>query len=202
VEKSIQDAKNYVQWINDTVRLDSYSSNAKNRKVFRGQVYWCNFGINIGSEQSGRRPCVILQHDQGNIYSANTIVAPLTHSNSKLDVVVPITDKHDNNGDLILDGYVLLGNIKTISKARLENFITKLSANDMKKIDEAIVKSLGVYQMIQVRDNCIAGQERHIANLGKDIIDKNNSIIVLENRISALTHEVEKSVNRENSVDT
>lgn len=202
MNKNIQDASAYIQWINDTVKLDSISSNAKNRKVFRGQVYWCNFGINIGSEQSGRRPCVILQHDQGNIRSSNTIVAPLTHTNSPLDVVVPISEKYDKSNNLILDGYALLGNIMTISKARLENPISKLTNDDMRKIDEAIAKSMGIYHAIQTRDKRIAGQERHIANLERDIKSRDNSLVDLEKRISELTQELETLENNKNTVDS
>ena len=144
---------------------------------------------------------MILQHDQGNIRSSNTVVAPLTHTNSTLDVVVPISDKHDNSGNLILDGYALLGNIKTISKARLENSITKLSKEDMKRIDEAIAKSMGIFHLIQMREKRIAGQERHIANLERDLENQNTIIIDLERRIDALSHDVEKTENTENSVD-
>ena len=46
-------------------------------------VYYCDFGKNLGSEQSGLRPCVILQNDKGNKYSPTTIVAPITTAAKK-----------------------------------------------------------------------------------------------------------------------
>jgi len=186
---SIQNAKNYMQWINETIRLDATANNAKNRKIYRGQVYWCYFGINIGSEQSEKRPCVILQNDKGNLSSSNTIVAPITHSNSTLDIVIPISDKLDTLGNKILDGYVLLGNIATISKARLENYITELTAFEMKKVNEAIAKSIDIYFMFQKYENHIKNQQNHIINLDQTVKGKDEYIEKLESEIKNLKNE-------------
>ena len=198
---NIQSAKPYLQWINETIRLDSLANSAKGRKVYRGQVYWCCFGINIGSEQSDKRPCVIIQNDKGNLSSPNTIVAPITHTNSTLDIVVPISDKFDGSGNLILDGHVLLGNILTISKSRLENFITSLSKNEMKKVDEAILKSAGIFSIVQQLEKRIEGQQRHIDNLDRDMKIKNESIQTLEAHIEELKKEVEALKNLSNIND-
>jgi len=187
---AIQNAKQYLQWIYETVRLDSLANSARNRKVYRGQVYWCCFGTNIGSEQSDKRPCVIIQNDKGNLSSPNTIVAPITHTNSKLDIVVPISDKYDASGKLILDGHVLLGNILTVSKSRLETYITDLDKNEMKNVNEAISKSIGIFFLIQQLEKQIGGQQRHIDNLERDIKDKVNLLITSEKRIKDLEIEI------------
>ena len=53
------------------------------------------------------------------LISPNTIVALFTHTASSLPIVVSISDKYSpNDGTLIFDGYALLGNIVTVSKAR------------------------------------------------------------------------------------
>jgi mRNA interferase MazF len=180
---SIQDAKPYIQWINETVRLDALASIAKNRRVYRGQVYWCYFGINVGSEQSEKRPCVILQNNQGNINSPNTIVAPITHTKSTLATVVPIADKHDTSGKKVLDGHVLLGNITTISKSRLDSFITDLTTIEMHQINEAIAKSTDIYSLLLKYENQLKGQKKHIDNLMETIKEKDGIIASLEERI-------------------
>lgn len=46
--------------------------------VQRGEIYYVNLGSNLGSEQSGYRPVLIIQNDTGNKYSPTTIVATLT----------------------------------------------------------------------------------------------------------------------------
>ena len=126
----------------DKLYLDIIASKAKSRIVKRGYVYECHFGRCIGSEQEKSRPCVVLQCADGNRNSPNTIVAPITHTGAKLDVVVPIQPQYDQNRCLILDGNVLLGNIITVSKSRLGSEITRLTSIEMKDIELAIIKSL------------------------------------------------------------
>ena len=74
--------------------------------------------------------------------SPNTVVAPITHTTSALPIVVPIAEKKDSSGKLILDGNVLLGNITCVSKARLGDYITDLTADEMRAVDKAIFISL------------------------------------------------------------
>lgn len=134
----------YLEWMKTKLFLDGTANRAKNRVVKRGEVYKCNLGYGVGSEESKERPCVILQRDSANSSSPNVIVAPITHTSSTLPVVISITDKFDASGSLILDGNVLLGNIVCVSKARLGDFITTLSKDEMKRVDEAIAISLDV----------------------------------------------------------
>lgn len=134
----------YLEWLKDKLYLNAIAPNSKGRIVTRGQVYRCKFGVGIGSEECKERPCVILQYDSANKSSPNTIVAPITHTTSRLPIVVPITAKTDASGKTILDGNVLLGNITCISKARLGDYITDLSAQEMKAVDKAISLSLDI----------------------------------------------------------
>ena len=190
----IQNAKLYIKWISETVRLDDLSSASKTRKVYRGQVYWCYFGINIGSEQSEKRPCVILQNNKGNLSSSNTIVAPITHTKSSLPTVVPIADKFDSSGKKILDGNVLLSNIATVSKARLDSYITDLTTDEMKLVDEAIAKSIDIYTLILKYEKQISGQQTHINNLTATIKAKDEEIALLYKRIKELENRQDNSV--------
>jgi mRNA interferase MazF len=67
------------------------------------------------------------------------------------------------------DGQVLLGNIITISKARLDSYVTNLTNSEMKDIDEAIAKSIDIYYLIQKYTRIIDGQGKHIKNLKNTI---------------------------------
>jgi mRNA interferase MazF len=176
VSKYLQSAKEYIEWSKKEIELDRIANNAKSRVVKRGSVYWCDFGINIGSEQEGHRPCVVIQHGDGNKYSSNTIVAPVTHTKSQLDVVVPISDKYDANGKLILDGHVLLGNIVTVSKARLGDAITDLTSNEMKLIDDALAKSVDLFWKFAKYERILADKDEYIGKLRKSIENKDKEI--------------------------
>jgi len=142
--------------------------------------------VNIGSGQSEKRPCVILQNDKGNLSSPNTIVAPITHTRSTLQTVVPIADKHDSSGAIILDGNVLLGNIVTVCKSRLDSYITSLTTSEMKQVNEAIAKSIDIFALFQKLENQITGQQKHISNLTETIKSKDEEIASLRLEINRL----------------
>ncbi len=143
----------YLDWMKEKLYLNHRATNARTRNVTRGQVYRCNLGVGIGSEECKERPCVILQYDSANSTSPNTIVAPITHSTSTLRTVIPIEDKKDSSGAVILDGNVLLGNIVCVSKGRLGDYVSDLSTDEMKKVDEAISVSLGINHYFQTLKN-------------------------------------------------
>lgn len=112
-----------------------------------------------------RTPCVILQYNSANRTSPNTLVAPITHTTSTLPIVVPITEKRDSSGKLILDGNVLLGNIICVSKARLGNYITDLSSVEMKAVDKAISLSLDINHYYQTLQNMYDDKLQYIEKL-------------------------------------
>lgn len=138
-------AEKFIEWLKTKSHLNSISSRAGGRFVKRGQVYWCHFGINIGSEMSktSPRPAIIVQNYIGNLKSPNTIVVPVTHDSGTLPCLVPLTPIVDNsNGKVILDGQANTANIVCVSKARLGDLIATLSNADMKKVDESMAQTL------------------------------------------------------------
>ena len=153
----------YLEWLKNKLYLNAIATSAKNRIVYRGQVYRCNLGIGI--EECKERPCVVLQYNSANRTSPNTLVAPITHTTSTLPIVVPIAEKKDSSGKLILDGNVLLGNITCVSKARLSDYITDLSADEMKAVDKAISLSLGINHHYQTLQNMYDDKLQYIEKL-------------------------------------
>lgn len=143
----------YLEWLKDKLYLNAIAEMAKKRTVYRGQVYRCKFGVGVGSEECKERPCVILQYNSANKTSPNILVAPITHSSSRLPVVVPIADKKDKDEATILDGNVLLGNITCVSKARLGDYVTDLTKEEMKAVDKALSISLDVWKHYQPLQN-------------------------------------------------
>lgn len=155
----------HLEWLKDKLYLNAIAPSAKNRIIYRGQVYRCKFGVGIGSEECKERPCVILQYNSANKTSPNTMVAPITHTNSTLPIVVPIAEKVDSSGNTILDGNVLLGNITCISKARLGNYITDLTPDEMKAVDKAISISLNINHYYRTLQNKYDDKLQYIEKL-------------------------------------
>ena len=46
-----------------------------NRTYARGDMYYADLGIGVGSEQEGCRPVLIIQNDVGNRHSPTVIIA-------------------------------------------------------------------------------------------------------------------------------
>lgn len=114
-----------------------------NKTYFRGELYYADLGTGIGSEQNGYRPVVIIQNDVGNRHSPTTIVAAIsTKINTKANLP---THFHVSPAcGLAQPSIIMLEQIRTIDKARLEKYIGKLSSSDMKGLNHALAISIGV----------------------------------------------------------
>ena len=140
----LTNAQQFISWMNTKSYLNAIAQNATKRFVKRGQVYWCHFGLNVGSEMSKAtpRPAVVVSNFKTNKNSSNVIVVPVTHNKNQLPYLVPITPVTDSSGEVILDGQVDTADIICVSKARLGDLITTLSVKQMKDIDKSISISL------------------------------------------------------------
>jgi len=165
VEVKLDRVQLYLDWLKTKIFLDHQSDNAARRKVNRGNVYRCYFGRGIGSEEEKERPCVVLQGFEGNMKSPNTIVAPITHTSSTLGVVVPINTRYNQDGSILLDGNILLGNIVAVSKARLGDYIATLTTSEMKLVDIAMAKSLDIWKNWVTYENIIKDKDIYIGKL-------------------------------------
>lgn len=111
--------------------------------VKRGDIYFADLSPVVGSEQGGVRPVLIIQNDVGNKYSPTVIVAAITSQiqKAKLPTHVEITAKEHG---LDRDSVVLLEQIRTIDKQRLNERITHLVPELMKRVSEALQISIGL----------------------------------------------------------
>lgn len=137
-------AEQFISWMNTKSRLNANAQKSAKRFVHRGQVYWCHFGLNIGSEMSKStpRPAVVISNFSINKNSSNVVVVPITHNQNQLPYLVPIIPIVDANGNVVLDGQADTAGVICVSKARLGDLITKLSPAQMKDIDKSISISL------------------------------------------------------------
>lgn len=114
------------------------------RRINRGDIYHANLNPIYGSEQGGYRPVLVLQNNRGNQYSPTVIIAAITSkSKTKLPMHVPLKQM----AGLEKDSVVLLEQIRTIDKGRLDNYVGRLELEQMLKIDEALCSSLGIRRL-------------------------------------------------------
>ena len=94
-----------------------------NTTYLRGQLYYADLSKGVGSEQEGYRPVLIIQNDVGNKYSPTVIVAAVT---SKVGVKPKLPTHYfieANTVGLTAPSIVLLEQLRTLDKRRLERYI-------------------------------------------------------------------------------
>jgi mRNA interferase MazF len=107
----------------------------------RGEIYYADLSPVVGSEQGGYRPVLILQNNKGNKYSTTVIIAPISSKIFKNDLPThvliepPFLDKKS---------VILLEQIRTIDKKRIDEKLGTLSIHTMDKVNSAIKTSLDI----------------------------------------------------------
>ena len=112
-------------------------------QVRRGDIFYADLSPVIGSEQGGVRPVLILQNDVGNKYSPTVICAAITSQINKAKLPTHV-EIESVKSTLVKDSVILLEQIRTIDKKRLREKICRIEDSMMKKINRAIMVSLGL----------------------------------------------------------
>lgn len=114
-----------------------------NQTYKRGDIYFADLGQGVGSEQMGYRPVVIIQNDVGNKHSPTVIVAAIT---SKVDARAkqPTHCFIGTDYGLELPSVLLLEQIRTLDKKRLEKFAGSLQEKHLRELNRALAISVGL----------------------------------------------------------
>ena len=110
----------------------------------RGEIYHADLNPVFGSEQGGYRPVLIIQNNRGNRHSPTVIVAAITSQpKTKLPTHVPI------NGirGLEKESFVLLEQIRTVDKRRLDDYVGRLNRDQMNRVEKALRTSMEIKKM-------------------------------------------------------
>lgn len=127
------DTLDFSEWTKEKVNL-RYNGQIPKFPIYNNFIYWCNLGINVGSEQNKLRPVLIVK----------------TSKNSPICTIIPLTSKrlHDKfwfHIDLEeIDSTVLVEQLKVVSKLRIVDPFRKqgklitISQNDWSKINSQL----------------------------------------------------------------
>ena len=127
------DAIQFSEWTKEKANL-RYNGKLPKFPIYNNFIYWCNLGINIGSEQNKLRPVLILR----------------TSKNSPICTVLPLTTKRLQDEfwfhiDLEeVDSTVLVEQLKVVSKLRIINpyrrkgSLVAISSNDWDRINSQL----------------------------------------------------------------
>ena len=110
----------------------------------RGEIYHADLNPVFGSELGGYRPVLIIQNNRGNQHSPTVIVAAITSQpKTKLPTHVPI---NGING-LEKESFVLLEQIRTVDKRRLDDYVGRLNRDQMNRVEKALRTSMEIKKL-------------------------------------------------------
>ena len=103
----------------------------------RGEIYWADLDPTKGSEISKTRPCVIVSRDELNAVLPTLVVCPITSTvrpkwRTRLQIRCA-----NRKADVCTD------QIRTVSKTRLGNCLSKLSKTESKDLHSLLAEMYG-----------------------------------------------------------
>jgi mRNA interferase MazF len=110
----------------------------------RGEIYLVAFDPTVGHEIQKTRPAIIIQNNISNQYSPITIVAAISSQFGSpphpREVVIQM------KGGLSKPSAVVLNQIRSVDRKRLIKRLGSVDAATMRKIDDALMISLGLVE--------------------------------------------------------
>lgn len=107
-------------------------------RIERGEVYWVNFDPSLGGEIQKTRPAVVISNNAANAVLNRLQVIPIT---SRTDRLYPGEALIELNGE---KRKAMADQIATVSKTRLGKRIGVISAEGMRRIEDAVMLQLGL----------------------------------------------------------
>ncbi len=107
----------------------------------RGEIWWVNLDLTVGSETAKKKPCVILQNDVGNARSDTTMVAPLLKGLKNYPFVVSVEATADNGLDD--NRGIHLEQMRVVDNRRIDSKLGTLDDQYWSQIERAICIVLG-----------------------------------------------------------
>lgn len=111
--------------------------------IRRGDIFNINLGNNFTKL---RRPVLVIQNDIGNKHCQSIIVVPLTTIRKVKKLLFSLVIPANTKTGLKEEHVALFSQIRTLQKSHFTNdsYLGRLSLDMMKKVDEAIMLSLGL----------------------------------------------------------
>ncbi len=115
----------------------------KTHPIQRGDIYYANLSPVTGSEQGGIRPVLIIQNNIGNCHSPTVIAAAITGYVEGKRQPTHVRLKGSSCG-LFRDSTVLLEQLRTLDKTRLDEYMGSVGEDKMREVDAALSVSVGL----------------------------------------------------------
>jgi mRNA interferase MazF len=113
----------------------------------RGEIYLVEFDPTRGHEIKKTRPALVIQNDIGNRHSSLTIVAAITSKVSTTPYPIEVIVEPTRANGLVVTSSIHLDQIRSIDRERLVKRLGALDPATMRKVEDAIKISLGLFEL-------------------------------------------------------
>ena len=108
----------------------------------RGEVYYADLDPVTGHEQGGIRPVLVIQNDTGNYHSPTIIVIAVTRRTFKKPKQPTHVVLDDAQG--LAPSLFMSEVIRTIDKRRVQSYVGRLTKEQMRRVNAALLVSVGL----------------------------------------------------------
>ena len=112
----------------------------------RGEIYWATLSPRSGSEQSGRRPVIILSHDAFNQTPGwrSIIVVPVSTSAMQARRGPTVVALRAGTAGLINESCAVCHQITTLDRAKLTDKIGALPPDILTLVEQALLAAVNI----------------------------------------------------------
>jgi mRNA interferase MazF len=106
----------------------------------RGEIYWADLVPRSGSEQTGRRPVIVVSHDGFNqtLSWRSIIVVPISTSSTQDKRGLTVVEIPGGGAGLPRTGFAVCHQVTTLDRAKLTKKIGTLSPDMVSTVEEAL----------------------------------------------------------------
>jgi mRNA interferase MazF len=114
--------------------------------VKRGDIYWANLAPRSGSEQSGRRPVIIISHDAFNQTPAwrSIIVVPVSTSTGQKRRAPTVVALPADMTGLPNESVALCHQITTLDRAKLKEKLGAVPEELLTRLEQALLAAMDI----------------------------------------------------------
>ncbi len=110
--------------------------------MIRGELYWVDFGVPVGSAAGFRRPALILQSDEYNATALNTVIVVPFTSNLNLADYKPNVYVTAKESGLSKDSVAIIPLVTALDKMCFIEKISLLPLSIVEEINNAVIEMI------------------------------------------------------------
>lgn len=112
----------------------------------RGEIYWADLVPRFGSEQTGRRPVIVVSHDGFNQVPGwqSVMVVPISTSTSQSRRGPTVVDLPTGTGGLAQPSYAICHQVTTLDRSKLSTKLGVLPDAAVGGVDEGLKAAMNL----------------------------------------------------------